>query len=226
MIKFENVVKKYLKNSVALSGINLEIGKGEFVFIVGPSGAGKTTLLRLIIREEKPTEGKILVDGVDVVNLPARKLPKLRRKVGMVFQSYRLLPKRTVYENVAFALEVSGRSNREIQKVVPTMLRLVGLEDKDNHFPNQLSGGEAQRTAIARALVHEPDILLADEPTGNLDLTNAWEIIQLLNQINSWGTTVVMATHNQDIVNALKKRVITMDKGLIIREEKDANGKK
>jgi len=226
MIKFANVVKKYLKNSVALSGINLEIGKGEFVFIVGPSGAGKTTLLRLIIREEKPTEGKILVDGVDVVNLPARKLPKLRRKVGMVFQSYRLLPKRTVYENVAFALEVSGRSNREIQKVVPTMLRLVGLEDKDNHFPNQLSGGEAQRTAIARALVHEPDILLADEPTGNLDLTNAWEIIQLLNQINSWGTTVVMATHNQDIVNALKKRVITMDKGLIIREEKDANGKK
>jgi len=226
MIKFENVVKKYLKNSVALSGINLEIGKGKFVFIVGPSGAGKTTLLRLIIREEKPTEGKILVDGVDVVNLPARKLPKLRRKVGMVFQSYRLLPKRTVYENVAFALEVSGRSNREIQKVVPTMLRLVGLEDKDNHFPNQLSGGEAQRTAIARALVHEPDILLADEPTGNLDLTNAWEIIQLLNQINSWGTTVVMATHNQDIVNALKKRVITMDKGLIIREEKDANGKK
>ena len=226
MIKFENVVKKYLKNSVALSGINLEIGKGKFVFIVGPSGAGKTTLLRLIIREEKPTEGKISVDGVDVVNLPARKLPKLRRKVGMVFQSYRLLPKRTVYENVAFALEVSGRSNREIQKVVPTMLRLVGLEDKDNHFPNQLSGGEAQRTAIARALVHEPDILLADEPTGNLDLTNAWEIIQLLNQINSWGTTVVMATHNQDIVNALKKRVITMDKGLIIREEKDANGKK
>jgi len=226
MIKFANVVKKYLKNSVALSGINLEIGKGKFVFIVGPSGAGKTTLLRLIIREEKPTEGKILVDGVDVVNLPARKLPKLRRKVGMVFQSYRLLPKRTVYENVAFALEVSGRSNREIQKVVPTMLRLVGLEDKDNHFPNQLSGGEAQRTAIARALVHEPDILLADEPTGNLDLTNAWEIIQLLNQINSWGTTVVMATHNQDIVNALKKRVITMDKGLIIREEKDANGKK
>jgi len=226
MIKFANVVKKYLKNSVALSGINLEIGKGKFVFIVGPSGAGKTTLLRLIIREEKPMEGKILVDGVDVVNLPARKLPKLRRKVGMVFQSYRLLPKRTVYENVAFALEVSGRSNREIQKVVPTMLRLVGLEDKDNHFPNQLSGGEAQRTAIARALVHEPDILLADEPTGNLDLTNAWEIIQLLNQINSWGTTVVMATHNQDIVNALKKRVITMDKGLIIREEKDANGKK
>ena len=226
MIKFANVVKKYLKNSVALSGINLEIGKGKFVFIVGPSGAGKTTLLRLIIREEKPTEGKISVDGVDVVNLPARKLPKLRRKVGMVFQSYRLLPKRTVYENVAFALEVSGRSNREIQKVVPTMLRLVGLEDKDNHFPNQLSGGEAQRTAIARALVHEPDILLADEPTGNLDLTNAWEIIQLLNQINSWGTTVVMATHNQDIVNALKKRVITMDKGLIIREEKDANGKK
>jgi len=226
MIKFANVVKKYLKNSVALSGINLEIGKGKFVFIVGPSGAGKTTLLRLIIREEKPTEGKILVDGVDVVNLPARKLPKLRRKVGMVFQSYRLLPKRTVYENVAFALEVSGRSNREIQKVVPTMLRLVGLEDKDNQFPNQLSGGEAQRTAIARALVHEPDILLADEPTGNLDLTNAWEIIQLLNQINSWGTTVVMATHNQDIVNALKKRVITMDKGLIIREEKDANGKK
>jgi cell division transport system ATP-binding protein len=219
MIKFEDVVKKYPKKSLALNGVNIEINSGEFVFIIGPSGAGKSTLLKMVIREERPSEGKVFVNGIDVARLPARKLPQLRRKVGVVFQDYKLLPKRTVYENVAFALEVSGHSNREIQKIVPAMLKLVGIEEKQDSFPYQLSGGEAQRTAIARALVHEPDILLADEPTGNLDVTNAWEIIQLLNQINSWGTTVVMATHNQDIVNALKKRVISMDKGQVISDE-------
>jgi len=218
MIKFDNISKRYSKTSLALSHINLEIDKGDFVFIIGPSGAGKSTLLKMVIREEKPSEGQVWVNGIDVTKLPARKLPMLRRKVGFVFQDYKLLMKRTVYENVAFALEVSGHSNREIKKIVPTMLKLVGLEDKQLSFPTQLSGGERQRTAIARALVHEPDILLADEPTGNLDLTNAWEIIQLLSQINSWGTTVVMATHNQDIVTALKKRVISMEKGIVIKD--------
>ena len=218
MIKFDNVTRKYSKTSVALNSVTFDIAKGEFVFIVGPSGAGKTTIMRMIIREDKPSLGKIFVDNQDIAKLPLRKLPVLRRKVGMVFQDFKLLPKKTVFENVAFAMEVAGKTSGEIKKVVPYMLKLVGLKDKMDSFPHQLSGGENQRTAIARALVHEPKILLADEPTGNLDQTNAWEIIQLLNQINSWGTTVVMATHNQDIVNALQKRVISIDRGQITRD--------
>jgi cell division transport system ATP-binding protein len=220
MIKFENVTRKFSKTSIALKDINFEIEKGEFVFIVGPSGAGKTSIIRMINREDKPTSGKVWVDDVDVTKLPARRLPELRRKVGVVFQDFKLLPKKTVYENISFAMEVAGKTNAEITKVVPYILKLVGLKDKNDHFPHQLSGGESQRTAIARALIHEPKILLADEPTGNLDQTNAWEIIQLLNQINSWGTTVVMATHNQDIVNALQKRVISVDAGAIVRDVK------
>lgn len=223
IIKFEDVCRKFNKTSVALENINFEIEKGDFVFIVGPSGAGKTSIMRMINREDRPSSGKVFVDDVDVAKLPVYKLPQLRRKVGVVFQDFKLLPKKTVYENVALAMEVSGKSNQELKKVVPYVLKLVGLKDKHDSFPHQLSGGEGQRTAIARALVYEPKILLADEPTGNLDQTNAWEIIQLLNQINSWGTTVVMATHNQDIVNALQKRVISIEKGHLVRDE--AKGK-
>ena len=218
MIKFDNVSRRFTKISVALKDINFEIDKGEFVFIVGPSGAGKTSLLRMMNREDRPTSGKVFVDGANIAHLPSRKLPALRRKVGVVYQDFKLLPKKTVFENVAFAMEVSGKTNGEIQKVVPYMLKLVGLQDKRDSFPHQLSGGESQRTAIARALVNEPKILIADEPTGNLDQTNAWEIIQLLNQINSWGTTVLMATHNQDIVNALQKRVLSLDHGQVVRD--------
>lgn len=218
MITLDNVSRKFTKTSASLKNVSFEIEKGEFVFIVGASGAGKTSILKMINREDKPTSGTVIVDGVKVNKLPLRKLPELRRKVGVVFQDFKLLPKKTVFENVAFAMEVAGKSNKEINKVVPYMLKLVGLKDKKDSFPHELSGGENQRTAIARALVHEPKILLADEPTGNLDQTNAWEVIQLLNQINSWGTTVVMATHNQDIVNALQKRVISVDKGEITRD--------
>ncbi len=219
IITFEHVSRRYSKSNVSLTDINFEVFPGEFVFIVGPSGAGKTSIMKMINREDRPSVGKVIVDGQDVTRLSYRKLPQLRRKVGVVFQDFKLLPKKTVFENVAFALEVSGKSNAEIKKVVPYILKLVGLKDKNESFPHQLSGGEIQRTAIARALVHEPKILLADEPTGNLDQSNAWEIIQLLNQINSWGTTVVMATHNQDIVNALQKRVIEIEDGQIHRDE-------
>lgn len=219
MIEFKSVSRKFNKTSTALKEINFKIEKGEFVFIVGPSGAGKTSLLRMINREDRPSSGNVYVDGIDVTKMASRKLPNLRRKVGVVYQDFKLLPKKTVYENVAFAMEVSGKTTTEIKKVVPYMLKLVGLKEKRDSFPHQLSGGEGQRTAIARALVHEPKILLADEPTGNLDQTNAWEIIQLLNQINSWGTTVVMATHNQDIVNALQKRVISLDHGQVVRDD-------
>jgi cell division transport system ATP-binding protein len=209
----------YPNKSVALSGINLHIQPKEFVSIVGSSGAGKSTLIKLLIREEVQSSGKIIVGGVDYDSIGRRDVPHLRRRIGVVFQDFKLLPNRNVFENVAFALEVSGANNREIKANVPKVLQLVGLRGKDRNFPEELSGGERQRVAIARALVRQPKILIADEPTGNLDPKNAWEIIELLLKINRFGTTVLLTTHNKEIVNALKRRVITITRGRIAKDE-------
>ena len=220
MINFENVSKKY-SSTLALDQTSLEIKTGEFVFLVGPSGAGKSTLLRILTREVLPTGGKVLIHNKDITKLKNRDVPSLRRKVGVVFQDFKLLDDRTVFENVALTLEVLGKSDEEINKMVEHTLKLVEIWDRRNLFPRQLSGGEAQRTAIARAIAGKPDILLADEPTGDLDPKTAWGVIQLLNEINSWGTTVLMATHNSEIVNTLKRRVITLQKGKIVNDTKE-----
>ena len=220
MILFDSVFKKF-GSTVALDDISLQIKQGEFVFLVGPSGAGKSTLLRILTREVLPTNGKVVVNNMDLTKLKDKDIPSLRRKVGVVFQDFKLLDERTVFENVALALEVLGKSNQEIAKMVEHILKLVEIWDKRNLFPRQLSGGEAQRTAIARAVVGKPDILLADEPTGDLDQKTAWGVIQLLNEINSWGTIVIMATHNQEIVNSLKKRVIILKGGKITSDSKE-----
>jgi cell division transport system ATP-binding protein len=219
MIKFENVVKRYNHNSTALNGVNLEIHHGEFVSLVGLSGAGKTTLFKLIIAEEKLDSGRILIDDIDISQVRKQDFPYLRRKIGMVFQDMKLLPKRTAFENVAFAMEVCGYQNQAIDKNVPKILDLVGLLHKQNDFPHQMSGGEKQRVAIARALAHRPVLLLADEPTGNLDEINAGEILDLLLKINKLGTTVMLATHASEIVNKIQKRVVTIESGKIIREQ-------
>lgn len=219
MIKFEHVSKKYSNKKVALEDINLEIKPREFVCVVGHSGAGKSTIIRLINMEEKPTEGKINVGGIDYTKFPKRNIPFLRRKIGIVYQDFKLLPKKSVFENVAYALEVAGISNKEIRERVPKIIQLVGLTKNSRCLPDELSGGERQRVAIARALVHQPKILIADEPTGNLDPKNAWEIIDLLLKINSFGTTVLLTTHNKEIVDSLKKRVITISKGKIIKDQ-------
>lgn len=221
LIKFENVSKKYGPNITALSDIDLNIESGEFVFLVGPSGAGKSTLLRLLAREYLPTSGKILVDGHDITKLKSSDIPKYRRKVGVVFQDFKLLDDRTVFENVALALEVRNFNEEEINKEVEKILKLFEIWERRNLFPNQLSGGEAQRTAIARAMIGKPHLLLADEPTGDLDPQTSWGVIQLLNEINSWGTTVVMATHNAEIVNTLKRRVISIKNGKITRDKQE-----
>ncbi len=221
MIRFENLSKKYGSNTTALEGVSIEIKQGEFVFIVGPSGAGKSTLLRILTREITPTSGKVFVGNVDIAKMKDSEIPHLRRKVGVVFQDFKLLDDRTVFEQVALALEVLGKSDEEIVKMVEHILKLVEIWDKRNLFPRQLSGGEAQRTAIARAAVGKPDVLLADEPTGDLDSKTAWGVIQLLNEINSWGTTIIMATHNQEIVNTLKKRVLVIKNGKIIKDSKE-----
>lgn len=219
MIYFQDVTKEYPDYTVALGNINLEIKEGEFVFLVGPSGAGKTTLVKLLIREENPTSGDIYFEDLHVNKLPHGKLPYLRRQIGVVFQEFKLLPKRTIFENVALACEVSGKKPVEIKEIVPHVLSLVGLENKQDSFPHNLSGGEKQKLAIARALAHEPRVLVADEPTGNIDLQSAWQVMDLLQKINEWGTTVIVATHNIDIVNSLKKRVIGLEKGKIIKDE-------
>jgi cell division transport system ATP-binding protein len=219
VILLDRVTKMYPNKSVALSGINLHIQPKEFVSIVGSSGAGKSTLIKLLIREEVQSSGKIIVGGVDYDSIGRRDVPHLRRRIGVVFQDFKLLPNRNVFENVAFALEVSGANNREIKANVPKVLQLVGLRGKDRNFPGELSGGERQRVAIARALVRQPKILIADEPTGNLDPKNAWEIIELLLKINRFGTTVLLTTHNKEIVNALKRRVITITRGRIAKDE-------
>lgn len=220
MVIFENVSKKY-GQSFALDDASLEIKQGEFVFVVGPSGAGKSTLLKILTREILPSSGKILVGNLDITKIKNKDIPTLRRKVGVVFQDFKLLDDRTVFENVALALEVLGKTDIEIVKMVEHILKLVEIWDKKNLFPRQLSGGEAQRTAIARAIVGKPDVLLADEPTGDLDPKTAWGVIQLLNEINSWGTTILMATHNQEIVNTLKRRVIILKKGKVVKDSKE-----
>ncbi|MEK7500606.1 MAG: cell division ATP-binding protein FtsE [Patescibacteria group bacterium] len=219
MIHFKNVTKLYPPHMVALENINLIIKPKEFVSIVGSSGAGKSTLLRLLIGEELPTMGEIIVGDVSINSLGNSELPYLRRKIGIVFQDYKLLPAKTTYENIAFAMEASGRDDLEIAEDVPQVLSLVGLEDKAACFPYQLSGGEKQRVAIGRALVHRPDILVADEPTGNLDPVNTWEVVDLLIKLNELGTTVILASHDNAIVNSLKRRVVLMDKGRIIKDE-------
>lgn len=222
MILFENVSKQYNnQQGVALRDVNFEIKEGEFVSIVGQSGAGKSTLLKMIFAEERPTEGKIYIKGRDITQIKNNKLPILRRHIGVVFQDFKLLDKKTVFENVAFAMEVSGKSDKEIENDVPQVIDIVGLAQKMDRYPNELSGGEKQRVSIARALVHRPDIIVADEPTGNLDLVNTWDIVQLLTKINQYGTTVILATHNREIVNLVNKRVITIDGGRIAKDQLD-----
>lgn len=219
MIILDNVVKTYSTGSPALDGISMHVAKGEFVFIMGESGSGKSTLIKLLTKELSPTSGKIIVNNTDLSKLKHRNIPKYRRNVGCVFQDFRLLKDRNVYENVAFAQLVIQKSAKEIRRNVPAMLSIVNLAEKYKSFPKELSGGEQQRVAIARALVNEPPILLCDEPTGNLDPRNSWEIMKLLEEINEGGTTVVVVTHNSEIVNAMQKRVITMKRGMIISDE-------
>jgi len=219
MINIAGVSKSYTKKIKVLNDINLEIKPGEFVSIVGQSGAGKTTLVRLLTGEERATSGRVMVGDWDITKLSRREIPYLRRQIGVIFQDFKLLPKKTLSENVAFALEVSGGTGARIAKIVPSVLKIVGLEDKRQRYPHEVSGGEQQRAAIARALVHQPKILLADEPTGNLDAINANEIIDLLLRINKFGTTVVLVTHNKEIVNRLNKRVISMDHGVITSDQ-------
>lgn len=218
MIQMYNVSKIYDNGLKALNDITLHISKGEFVFLVGPSGAGKTTLIKLICREELPSRGQVLFNGKNIARYKGKEIPLLRRKIGMVFQDFRLLPKKTVFENVAFALQIAGMGRKEIRKTVPPVLKMVGLEDKANMLPAQLSGGEQQRACIARAIVNRPPLIIADEPTGNLDPDTSWDIINLFLEINRRGTTVLIATHAWDIVDALKRRVIALSAGKLIRD--------
>ena len=218
MIKLEHVSKSYTAGIPALNDVSLDIEEGEFVFIVGDSGSGKSTLIKLLLKELEPTEGTITINNKKLNKIKRRQIPKFRRNIGVVFQDFRLLKDRNIYDNVAFAQKVIGESNRSIKKNVPSMLSMVGLAAKYRSYPRQLSGGEQQRVAIARALINEPKILLADEPTGNLDNHNAWEIMKLLEEINSRGTTVAVVTHNLEIVKAMNKRVITMKKGVVVED--------
>jgi len=219
MIKLDNVTKTYKEFVKALEGVSLEIGKGEFVFVVGPSGSGKSTLIRLLLKEEEPTRGEIYVAGKNIGRLTPWKVPYLRRNLGTVFQDFKLLPDKTVFENVAFALEVIGKPRHVIDSRVPEAIELVGLKQKLNNFPDELSGGEQQRVSIARAFVNRPLILLADEPTGNLDPATSVDIMKLLDRINRTGTTVVMATHDNAIVDAMRRRVVELDGGRLVRDQ-------
>ncbi|KKQ83662.1 MAG: Cell division transporter, ATP-binding protein FtsE [Parcubacteria group bacterium GW2011_GWB1_38_8] len=220
MIVFDRVSKIYLDNSVALREVNFSIEPKEFISIVGPSGAGKTTLLKLFLAEEKPTEGAIYYDSTNIHTLNKKDINKFRRKVGMIFQDFRLLSNKTVYENIAFTMEVAGRTDEEIESDVPHVLELVDLASKVWNFPHELSGGEKQRVAIARALVNEPEVIIADEPTGNLDPANTYDIVQILKKINDLGTTVILATHNKGIIDLLKRRVVAMEAGRVVRDDK------
>lgn len=219
MIKLVDLNKSYNKNVQALKSVSLHIKPGEFVSIVGQSGSGKSTLVKLIIAEEKPDSGKIVIGGWDIIGIKDREIPTLRRQLGVIFQDFKLLPKKTVFENIAFAMEVCSFKYEEIFKTVSQIISLVGLKGKEDRYPNQLSGGEQQRVAIARSLVHKPKLLVADEPTGNLDSINTREIIDLLKKINNMGTTIVLVTHNKDVVNGLHSRVITLDSGQIISDQ-------
>ncbi len=223
MIIFKKVSKIYSSNCSALNNIDLSINDKEFVSIAGRSGAGKSTLIKLLIREELPTQGQVFWGKQDISQIPDKDLPFWRRRIGMVFQDFRLLPDKTAYENIAFAMEAGGRANQDIERDVPQLLKLINLTERAEHFPSQLSGGEKQRVAIARALAHRPDVLVADEPTGNLDLLHTWEIIKLLIKINELGTTVILSTHDREIINGIDKRVVTLEKGKVIKD--DQNGK-
>lgn len=219
MIKFNNVTKYYSGGIVALDNINIHIEKGEFVFIVGQSGAGKSTFVKMLLKEEPPTKGEIIIDDMKINDLHRRRVPYLRRKMGVVFQDFRLLSKKTAYENIAYSMEIIGAKPKEVRKRVPLILSMVGLSSRANVYPDQLSGGEQQRVSMARAMINNPSLLIADEPTGNLDPETSWEIMRLLKQFNRNGTTVVMATHDQNIVDAMKMRVIQLKNGKIIRDQ-------
>ncbi len=221
MIHFDKVTKVYLDDSVALQDVTFSIEPQEFISIVGHSGAGKTTLLKMLLAEERPTEGEVFFESQNIHALKKNDLNKLRRRIGTIFQDFKLLPHKTAYENIAFAMEVAGRSEEEIQSDVPHVIELVDLGNKMWNFPGQLSGGEQQRLAIARAIVNQPDIIIADEPTGNLDPINTYDVVQILKKINDLGTTVILTTHNKGIVESLGKRVITMDAGRVVRDDKD-----
>ncbi len=221
MIYFDKVSKVYSKNSIAINEISFTVEPQEFVSLVGQSGAGKTTLLKLLLAEEAPTDGKVFFESINVHSISRGKLTEVRRKIGVIFQDFRLLPNKTVFENIAFAMEAAGKKEEDISDDVPHVMDLVGLDDKGWRFPNELSGGERQRVAIARAIVNQPDLIVADEPTGNLDPINTWEIINILKKVNELGTTVILATHNKGIIDSLNKRVITMDSGRIIRDDKE-----
>ena len=220
MIYFDNVTKKY-GDMAALEDVTLSVAPKEFVSIVGHSGAGKTTLLKLLLAEERPTNGSVFFESIDINDLPNSSLHHYRRKIGMVFQDFRLIPNKTAYENIAFAMEAAGRDDDEIASDVPYILELVNLADKSNHFPDQLSGGEKQRIAIGRAIINQPDLIIADEPTGNLDPINAYEIVEIFKKINELGTTVIITTHNKGVVDAVGKRVITIDRGRLVRDDTD-----
>jgi len=222
MIYFDKVTKKY-GDATALEGVTLSVAPKEFVSIVGHSGAGKTTLLKLLLAEERPTDGNVFFESIDINDLPSSALHHYRRKIGMVFQDFRLIPNKTAYENIAFAMEAAGRTDSEIASDVPYILDLVNLSNKAKHFPDQLSGGEKQRIAIGRAIINQPDLIVADEPTGNLDPINTYEVVEILKKINELGTTIIITTHNKGVVDAVGKRVITVDQGKIIRD--DASGK-
>ena len=220
MIYFDKVSKIYSPSSIALEDVSFSVEQGEFVSIVGQSGAGKTTLLKLLLAEEKPSSGNIFFDSLDVNSLPRRDLYKLRKRIGVVFQDFRLLPTKTAYENIAFAMQAAGKTEEEIKEHVPQVLEVVNLIEKSFHFPNELSGGERQRVAIARAIIDRPDVIIADEPTGNLDPINAREIIELIKKVHELGTTVILTTHNKDIINSLGKRVVTLEDGRLLRDDK------
>ena len=219
MIEMVNVKKKYPNGVLAVNGINVKIKQGEFVYVVGPSGAGKSTFIKMMYREEKPSAGSILINGVDLAKLKEKKVPNLRRNIGVVFQDFKLLPRLTVFENVAYALEVIEENPRTIKKRVMDVLDLVKLKHKARNLPDELSGGEQQRVSIARSIVNAPSVMIADEPTGNLDPDTSWEIMNIFEEINNRGTTVVMATHNREIVNKIKKRVIAIESGKIVRDQ-------
>jgi cell division transport system ATP-binding protein len=221
LIRLDDVSKRYPNGTAALSDVDLTIEQGAFAFLVGSSGAGKSTLIRLLIRDELPTTGRVMVDGKDVVQLRRSQIPALRRTVGVVFQDFKLLPTKTVAENIAFAMLVTGHTGHVVREETERALALVGLTNRSSHLPRELSGGEQQRVAIARAMVNQPRVLIADEPTGNLDPVTSWEIIKLLTRVQELGTTLVMATHNAEIVNALRRRVIHLDKGSVVRDERE-----
>ncbi|HED37194.1 MAG TPA: cell division ATP-binding protein FtsE [Ignavibacteria bacterium] len=221
MIHFDKVTKRYKDNTVALEDVSFSISPGEFVSIVGLSGAGKTTLLKMLLGEEPTTTGAVFFESTNINELPRKEIPALRRRIGTIFQDFKLLPNKTAYENIAFAMEAAGRTDKEISSDVPQILELVNLGEKLWSFPHQLSGGQRQRVAIARAIINQPDVLIADEPTGNLDPINTHEIIQILKKVNDLGTTVILTTHNKGVIDSLGKRVITMEDGRVIRDDKD-----